>query len=201
MNFKRLFKLIIYLSFFALNSQIKTTMVSFSGYVNGHYINTTGEIDYKFIFQGDPEVQASWKWFKVNYVNYKGVKYSSLNNRKYIKFPYSLTSSFTTNVELTSVPPTKSGFESITKNMYGKQIQNYSFTLDKGTWTKYSISERQKEKTSWLETPFINRATIISLSGAAINSIFNDIKRTLEEEKKDKEKQKKSKKEKEENSK
>ncbi|WGH75352.1 hypothetical protein P8625_14960 [Tenacibaculum tangerinum] len=186
-----LISVLFFLCFNTVCGQTKTTMVSFSGYVNGNYVNVTAEMNYRFVFRaGEPEVQASWKWFKVNYVNYKGVRYSYLNNRKFIKFPYSLTSNFITQVELTAVPPTYSGFENVVKNMHGTTTQNFFFSLNQRVWNAYSITERKKAKLSWLETPFINRATILSLSGNAINSIFNDIEKTLQEEKEEKEEKK-----------
>ncbi len=187
-----LFTFLFLFGFIYCSAQTKSTPVSFSGYVDGYYVQASGKLIYHFSWAVTPEVKAEFSNLEVTRIDYEGVQYDYLKNNKYINFPYSC-SGYSTLTEIKCSMP-YNGFNTVSKNLYSTSgLTGFDFTTESFK-KKYNseTTERQNQiQRNWKSSPYIYDANILELNRSLINSIINDIKRSLEEETKEKELKKK----------
>jgi hypothetical protein len=182
-----LFSLFI-LCVFSAWGQTKTTQVSFSGYVNGHYVKATGILEYRFSWAFSPVVKAEFKTLEITRIDYEGVQYDHLKNRSKIRFPYSCAG-YPTNTEIKCSMP-YIGFNSVNNNLYATSGSvGFDFTTPefKQKYNSESSAKKSQIQNEWEAKPFVSDVIIVELSSSLINDIINDIKSTLNQEAREKE--------------
>lgn len=187
-------KYLIFVFFFLFgfiycSGQTKTTQVSFSGYVDGYYVQASGNLEYRFSWLFSPEVKAEFINLKVTRIDYEGVQYDYLKNNRNINFPYSCSGYATLTEVKCSMP--YGGFLATSKNLYATPgLTTFDFATEsfKQRYNNETAENKNKIVDDWVSSPYIYDVKILKLHSSVISGIIDDIKRTLRQEAEEKEK-------------
>ncbi|GEM_PF-3289490 len=168
--------LVLAMSQFAGGQSVGAGGMSYSGYVDGVYFNVTADFDFKFAMYGDEaSTQLRFNWFKVNYVEYNGVRYDRSNHPGgSANFDY-LNDGYQAKVKLTEYVPTK-GYMDRTKTVYPKSWNDFRFSAGGEAWENLGIDRRIKQKEKWRNRTSPGTISCQSVSGREIDNIVRAVK-------------------------
>lgn len=167
--------LVFFISYY-LAAQSITNGAPFSGYIDGVYFSTSSNFKIRFAFINDePEVELTLDWFKVNYVQYKGVRYD-MNNHPggSANFDY-VRDGVVQTIKLTENVPTV-GYQSLTRTMYSAGTYEFRFDVDKSKWQSLGMEGRAREKQAWKNRKVLGTLSCESISGAVVRNIIAAVK-------------------------